>query len=854
MRHFFRMMSKICQNDKNKDVCLLRQAVKSNYVAKWIWFVPKVNIYTLHSVWYNLYVNESFQNKARKEQNRKVRNMKRKFLSLFVCMTIFASFIPLWTVSVTATQNAMTRTGETCIFSEDFEGYNGHTINVAYPRNTPSDGRLTSSDTDGHIMWAGGTTTIDGDSSSWSGYGPTGRGGGTGFRLCSYQQTNNSRNAGIYTPYDQKQSTGIVHSTMDFKIPTTALDGSAADLSAFIIYIFPDNYIWSGNCTRIAENANLWNNLTLGTWYTMDLWVDLDQDIFSVTYTDDTGIVAYQNMGAYAYNFSGIRFSLTKSDKTNSWNDVTPIIDNVWIGKLNDTIDKPIRIDGEKTLFYENFEASTSVGSDWYDNDYQTEGGFRSWNSDGRISGFNSVGSFSPVCGLEASSRTLEWYRPDPDGSSGPAAGGTYHVRFNYKPGTYATSGHNIYVYGYNSTLQDGGAKKLKGTKVTLLGRDTINGFGNRWVTVDIYIADDNKAMLHVTNATTGADLYTVNNIALGFDRFYAVVFSNVGPSTAWTQVNSPAIDNFYVGVGYNYPYLQETLASENFNSWTNSTAAGLYNTGAKTTGGFQTSTNYIGSQDAYGVSGAHSLALGLYKNTKIGALDYYIGSNNEKQQNGQIHIQYDWRRGSTVTAENLLIGEGDDKVSGTYDKPIPSATLTALDLETWYTIDLIIDLDARLIDWRIYTIEDNDIAIVESGNTTYTKTNFGYIAWECNRAETETWGEAKTAAIDNFYMGKIKDNSLAVSLDGSTITAQADIRNCMLSQAKPAVVIIGQYSSAGELVKIDYLETTVPANTIAGGSRSTTATKLGTASTVKAFLWNDLTNYRPLIEGETLE
>ena len=785
--------------------------------------------------------------------------MKRKFLSLFVCITIFASFIPLWTMSVSATANTMTRDGETRLFSEDFEGYNGHTINVAYPRNTPTKADnyiLPSSDTDGHIMWAGGTTTIDGDSSAWRSFDPTGRGGGKALRLCSHQESNNGRDFGIFTPYNTRVSSGIVHASMDFKIPTAATDGGT-DLSGLVIYIFPDDSIFSGNATRIAQDGNVWNNLTGDTWYTMDLWVDLDQDIFSVSFYDDTGIVAYQNMDGYTYNFSGIRFALKKNDKTGAWNNISPQIDNVWIGTLNNTTASPLRIEGEKTLFYEAFESTAANGADWNDNDYQTEGGFRSWNSNGALPGFNSRYSFSPIYGLDTDSRTLEWYRPDPDGSSGPESCGIYHVRFNYRPGTYATSGHNLYIYSYNSTLQESGAKKLKGTKVSLLGRDTINGYGNRWVTIDLIIAEGNKAMLIVSNATTGENISTTNNIALGsFDKFYAVVFSVGGPSTGWTQLNAPSIDNFYVGVGYNYSYLQQTLVSENFDSWTDSTMSGYKDDDAKTTGGFRTSTQYYGRNYAY--ESGKCVDIGLWiAGTRINSLDYYIGANNPKQQTGQIHIQFDWRKGTQTTHNSILLGEDDNKNASpaTYMSAIPSDRLAALDTDTWYTIDIMLDLDAKMLDWRIYTINDNDMVIADSGYSEYTKSNFGYIAWECSKGNTEIWTQPGTSSVDNFYMGKIKDNSLSVSLDGSTITASADVRNCMISQSKPAVLIIGQYDASGDLIKVDLAEQTpLSVNTIAGGSKSTTATKLGTAASVKAFLWNDLTNFRPLLESEDLE
>lgn len=151
-------------------------------------------------------------------------------------------------------------------------------------------------------------------------------------------------------------------------------------------------------------------------------------------------------------------------------------------------------------------------------------------------------------------------------------------------------------------------------------------------------------------------------------------------------------------------------------------------------------------------------------------------------------------------------------------------------------------------------------MTVAYSGSGNYASTNgsslkdFGYIQWSCERETANTWGELGSSAIDNLYIAKTNVADLSVSLSGSTITADTNIRNFMLTQAKPLVLIIGQYNSNNQLVKVDFAtQSDVSANTIACGTKSTTATKLGSTATVTAFLWNDLIEIHPITQSKNL-
>ena len=584
-------------------------------------------------------------------------------------------------------------------------------------------------------------------------------------------------------------------------------------------------------------------------WFDVEVIVDLDSNsaIFTA-YEDGTSTVFYTAAQAYSYNLGVFDFSQDNDEASGTHCYFGPSL------KLDDVVFKkykeaPIRISGEATLYSNTFEA-VAGGEGWYDNDALTGGGFRSWNDYGILSGYNSDRAFSPVFGMGQSGRSLEWYRPDADGTSGPTQDGIYHIRFNYKPGSYATVNNYIKLYSYNSTQSSN--KKLSGSSITALATATLNGFGNIWTTVDIVLSEGDKALVNVTNASTGANLYSQTVDASTITKFYAMEFKTEGASTAWTLDNSPAIDNFYVGVGWNSQDLQTTIVSDDFDSYTD--ISSWYADTNKTAGGFR-SWNDDTVDDPYG---GKAISFGYGYKNQTRSFEYYVGSNNTKETSGQILISFDWRGGTQVTNNYIYVGQDEYKDNGNYRiQPIANTTLNGLTAGEWYTVNIMVDLAMKKYDYRILSVEDNDAAVVSSGSGDYNFPNVGFISCECRKGDSSTtWTADGSSGIDNFHMAKMRNLvTLSVSQSGSTITANANVKNFMLETAKPSVVIIGQYDSSNQLVKVDFAtQSDTSAKTISGSAKSASTTEAGTATTVKAFIWNDLTNNKALRTSATLE
>ena len=589
-------------------------------------------------------------------------------------------------------------------------------------------------------------------------------------------------------------------------------------------------------------------------WFDVEVIVDLDDDEVTFTaYEDGTNTVFHTATQAYTYDLGVFDFAQDNASAsgTHCYYGPSLKLDDVVFKKLKDA---PIKISGEATLYSNTFETLAN-GDGWYDNDALTGGGFRSWNGYGILPGYNSDRAFSPVFGMSQSGRSLEWYRPDTDSTSGPAQAGIYHIRFNYKPGTYATYHNYLKLYTYNSTVSSN--KKLSGSSITALDTATVNGFGNIWTTVDIVFSEGDKAIVNVTNASTGASLYSQTVDASAISKFYAMEFKAEGASTAWTADNSPVIDNFYLGAGYNSSALVTAFIDDDFDSYTDSDISSWYNSATnRESGGYNSWTSYIASDP----NGGKSVSFGYNYSNMSRSLQYYIGSNNAKDSRGQIVIAFDWRRGTQTIGNKIFIGQDNYRDNASYRiEGVPETTLTSLSTGVWYTINIVIDLDAKKYDYKVFRANNNDYVAEAAGSGNYNLANVGFVSVDCSKADDyggTVYTETGSSGLDNFFMGRVKDvTTLGVSLSGSTITASANIKNFMNSAVKPSVIIIGQYNSSNQLVKVDFaVQSDISAKTIFGSSKSASATKIETATTVKAFIWNDLTNNKALTVGTTLE
>ena len=186
------------------------------------------------------------------------------------------------------------------LFGEDFEGETAGTLSTTYPYNSGiGEGS--------HILYQG----------DWAEALTTGFEDGAGIFACG-GVTDKSVILKSYFPEDKRPMTGLANIKFNIK--------PQASLSTQDLQVYREA---ARNPIKLFGNSLL--NQYIGTWLEVDIWFDLDNDTyrFDVTNTE-TGNIVKHGYGTHQYNnLGGFTISLEKSDAVTSWENLSPIIDNI---------------------------------------------------------------------------------------------------------------------------------------------------------------------------------------------------------------------------------------------------------------------------------------------------------------------------------------------------------------------------------------------------------------------------------------------------------------------------------------------------------------------------------------------
>ena len=779
--------------------------------------------------------------------------MKKRFLSIAVMLSIIFTLVPQ--MQVLATYGALTMTGETMLFSEDFGGISDYTssggsttLNTRYPRGTSITPATTT--VGGGILFTGGDNwkyALDVTGPEGSGY---------AIRTCSSQKQE-SRNFAIFLNENDRPSSGIVHVKFDMRFPNS----NARSWTKFIAFFQNADYTTQSQGRILYPNGTSGQDrsdaFSTGAWYSTESFVDLDnQKIYTSFYNYNTGeVVSESVLGCSLENFGGITIPLYKSgDTSNSWSGNCLEIDNIYIGTLNsalsDTLAAP---SGETNLYASNFE-TVANGSIYSNVSTPPEsGGFNSHNSSGVVPGFSkfsagrrSVKAFSPSYASSNDSRGFEYCLPLANKAEA-GSGRYFHIGFYYKPGTYATKQNNIRLHPYKS----GQSVNINWSSyVNVLTNAETTSIGNKWVYVDLVIdVCEGYMRKTITNAWTGAlitfDSVDISNLVN--NGFYTLRWAVQGDSSSgWTVCNSPAIDDFTAGELYAD---EESIYSEAFDKYANIASLPSNYT--------VSSTDFANDKEGSGHGNALSANYGLSDN----AWQIMYFRPDQPFAMGQYHITFDIKPGDNKGA-NLSCGGGANNGSGI--TLIPTSSFNVTPKTDWYKADIVYDAARSKASYNVYnsngeSLINGSVNFTDSNNYDIVSEALGFLGWSANKASStgSTWSNDNCHAIDNLHIGKYKDyiTTFTVNTGSDPVTTTARIHNRGAFDVNQLRVVVAAYNSAGDLLGFaQTADTSVSGNT-SGNLSSASLAKPAGATSYKAFLWYRYDNggvemYKPLTEA----
>ena len=201
-----------------------------------------------------------------------------------------------------ADENDFERDNVKVLFSEDFEGKTAEALSAAYPFDCGiGEGS--------HILYQG----------EWSDALTTGCGDSAGIFVCG-GSSEKSRILKAYYPEDKRPMTGLANIRFNIK--------PQSSLAVQDVQVYREA---ARNPITIIGNSVL--SKYTDKWLETDIWFDLDNDTYWYKLTDtETGNVVKRGQGTHQYNnLGGFVIKLEKSDSTTAWEELSPVIDNIYL-------------------------------------------------------------------------------------------------------------------------------------------------------------------------------------------------------------------------------------------------------------------------------------------------------------------------------------------------------------------------------------------------------------------------------------------------------------------------------------------------------------------------------------------
>ena len=215
-------------------------------------------------------------------------------------MTLYNDAANFYDIGGSISEIVIEPENEKVLFGESFEGKTASTLSATYPYNCGiGEGS--------HILYQG----------SWSNALTTGFNSTNAILTCG-GVTDTSRMFKCYFPEDKRPMTALANIKFNIK-PQSSL--KKQDLQVYREA--------ARNPIKIIDNSLL--SKYVGTWLTVDIWFDLDDDKYqySVYNAGTENMIAY-GVGTHQYNnLGGFVINLEKADSSDYWDTLAPIIDNI---------------------------------------------------------------------------------------------------------------------------------------------------------------------------------------------------------------------------------------------------------------------------------------------------------------------------------------------------------------------------------------------------------------------------------------------------------------------------------------------------------------------------------------------
>ncbi len=239
--------------------------------------------------------------------------MKKKIIVfVFALSVIFAFFAS----TVNAARDTITISGETTLFSEDFENYDEDfiTLKKAYSRRLDN--------------WT--TGTIYHECQAYLNQALVdGCGSNNAILTCERMASSEGRNFAVELPRSRWATSGNIHIRMNIK-PQASITQR--------FDIFEDDDTSEG--MTVLSNSDL--SAYLNEWLVFDMFIDIDNKTYTKTLkkVSDNSVLISEGGAYLPESVGGIYLLLNKGNTTDSWSDKAPIVDNIYIGKITREEDK----------------------------------------------------------------------------------------------------------------------------------------------------------------------------------------------------------------------------------------------------------------------------------------------------------------------------------------------------------------------------------------------------------------------------------------------------------------------------------------------------------------------------------